>query len=282
MIIKPSPAKVNLFLQVLGKRQDGYHELATLMQKIDLSDQISFLAGGKEIQVECSDAQVSGGESNIAYKAAQVLFDHVSEHPGIKIIIQKRIPVAAGLGGGSSNAAAVLMTLNNLFGYRLELGELLKLGEKIGADVPFFLFGSSAWAFGKGERLVEAVGIPPLWFVLVNPRFEVSTKTVYEGLKLDPKIQLTKESLQFNIPKFSSVGEVVSGLRNDLEKVTLKLHPVLDELKKRLLAHGALGSLMSGSGPTVFGVFAEEKDAERAVGSIGQEGSWSVFKARSI
>ena len=281
--IETSPAKVNLFLQVLGKRTDGYHELATLMQAIDLQDELTFEPGGEGIRVECSDADLPGGASNIAFKAAKVFFDHVSDHPGVRIFIEKRIPVAAGLGGGSSNAATVLKTLNNLFGYGIGQSELLELAAKIGSDVPFFLFGSAAWAFGRGERLVDAPNLPPLWLVLINPRFAVSTREVYEGLNLKPKISLTKEGIKFNIPEFSSsVEDVVSGFRNDLERVTLTLHPVLADLKKRLLKHGALGSLMSGSGPTVFGVFAEEKDALRAAAALAREGSWSVFAVRSL
>ena len=282
MIEKSSPAKINLFLKVLGKRPDGYHELATLMQKIDLSDRISFLAGGKGIQVECPDSDLPGGEANIAFKAARALFSYVSDDPGIRILIKKSIPVAAGLGGGSSNAATVLSTLNEIFGYRLSRDELLGIGEKIGADVPFFLGDSAAWALGKGERLVEAVNFPSLWFVLVNPRFEVSTKMVYEGLKMDSKIQLTNNALQFNIPKFFSLQELIYGLRNDLEQVTLKLHPVLADLKKSLLHHGALGSLMSGSGPTVFGIFREKQDAMQAAEELGRKGPWLVFAAHSL
>ncbi len=277
-----SPAKVNLFLHVLGRRQDGYHELATLMQAIDLQDELIFELGGSGIRVECSDDQLEGGESNIAYKAAKVLFDHVSDHPGIKILIKKQIPIAAGLGGGSSNAATVLKTLNELFGYRLDQQQLIELATKIGSDVPFFLFGTAAWAFGRGERLVAAPNLPSLWLVLINPRFAVSTRDVYEGLNLKPKIPLTKEGIKFNIPEFSSVENLVSGLKNDLERVTLALHPILADLKKCLLKHGALGSLMSGSGPTVFGIFAEGKDALRAAAELGREDALSVFAVRSL
>ncbi len=277
MIHKASPAKVNLFLQVLGKRDDGYHELATLMQKIDLSDRMDFEPGGEGIRIECPGSRLPADESNIAFRAASALFARVSDHPGIRIVIHKQIPVGAGLGGGSSNAATVLMTLNDHFGYRLGSTELIGLGEKIGADVPFFLFDGPAWAFGKGEKLESAV-IPPMWLVLINPGFEVSTKSVYEGLNL----KLTKDSLKFNIPRFSSLQEIARGFRNDLEKVTLGLHPILADLKHLLAGCGALGTLMSGSGPTVFGLFEKEMDAEEAAAKMKKAGNWSVFKARSL
>jgi 4-diphosphocytidyl-2-C-methyl-D-erythritol kinase len=278
MIDKLSHAKVNLFLRVLGKRPDGYHELATLMQKIGLCDRISFVKGGKGIQIECPGSSLPVNESNIAYRAAKALFSHVSDNPDVRIIIEKGIPVAAGLGGGSSNAATVLTTLNDLFGYRLKREELIHLGEKLGADVPFFIYGSSAWAFGKGERLEPSEPIPPMWLVLINPGFEVSTKLIYDNLKMG----LTNGVLQFNIPKFFSLGDIASGLLNDLERVTLILHPVIKELKDLLIRHGALGALMSGSGPTVFGIYPDKRDAEKAAQAIKAGQNWSVFLTNSL
>lgn len=278
MISKWAPAKVNLFLQVLGKRPDGYHELATLMQKIELSDRILFEAGGRGIQIECPGSPLPADETNIAYKAAAVLFNHINDQPGIRITIEKRIPAAAGLGGGSSDAATVLKGLNELFGYNLNREELISLGEKIGADVPFFLVDGTAWAFGKGERLETAENIPAMWLVLVNPGFEVSTKSVYEGLKMG----LTKGGLKFSIPKFFSIQDIAQGLRNDLERVTLKRHPVLAQIKEHLVRCGAIGALMSGSGPTVFGIFTGQKEAEKSAAEFKRAGNWSVFAVQSL
>ncbi len=282
MIHRCSPAKVNLILQVLGRRADGYHELATLMQKVDLNDRISFRTGGKGTRIECPGGSLPVDESNLAHRAARAIFSRASDDPGIRIIVEKNIPIGAGLGGGSSNAATVLMALNELFGYGFGQAELMELGEKIGADVPFFIFADAAWAFGKGERLVSAGVLPAMWFVLVYPGFEVSTREVYAGLKMNSKMPLTKEELQFNIPKFFSLGDLAGGLRNDLERVTVTLHPVIADLKRMLLRYGALGSLMSGSGSSVFGIFSERKDAERAAEEIRREGSWSVFAAKSL
>jgi len=282
MIKKLSPAKVNLFLQVIGRREDGYHELATLMQKVDLYDRISFFTGGKGIQIECPDGTLPVDESNLAHRAADSIFSYVSERQGIRIVIEKKIPIAAGLGGGSSNAATVLTALNDLFSYGLRTGELMELGEKIGADVPFFIFSNTAWAFGKGERLVRVGPLPPMYLVLINPGIQVSTRDVYAGLNMKSKIKLTKEGLQFNILKFISLQDIACGLRNDLERVTISLHPIIAELKSSLLRYGALGSLMSGSGSTVFGIFSAKRDAERAAEALRKEGRGAVFVAQSL
>ncbi|MFB3925205.1 MAG: 4-(cytidine 5'-diphospho)-2-C-methyl-D-erythritol kinase [Syntrophales bacterium] len=278
MIVRKSPAKVNLLLHVLGKRQDGYHDLATLMQKISLYDEILFIPTGTGIKVTCPDSSLPEDERNIVYRAARALFSRVSESPGIEIVIKKRIPVAAGLGGGSSNAATTLVSLNELFRFNLSPHDLIEIGATIGADVPFFIFGNAAWAFGIGDRLEPAGKIPPMWFVLVNPGFEISTKMVYENLNLG----LTKEMIQFNIPKFFSLEDIAGRLWNDLERVTLSLHPALKELKGLLIENGALGSLMSGSGPTVFGVFAGRQDAEKAHRALSRREDLSVFTAHSL
>ncbi len=200
---------------------------------------MTFIPGGKGIRIECPGSSLPTDFTNIAYKAAAKLFSRTAQFPGIKIVIRKKTPIAAGLGGGSSNAAYVLVTLNDMFDFRLTRQELMDMGAEIGADVPFFIFGRTAWAFGKGERLKPAVGIPSMWLVLINPGFEISTKSVYGNLR----IQLTKKVLKFNIPKFLTLQDIARGVRNDLETVTMGLHPVMPELKRLLVRHGALGSL---------------------------------------
>ncbi len=277
-MIRYSPAKVNLFLQVLGKREDGYHDIATLMQRISLYDEMEFSLTGQDIVVKCPDSSLPENEDNIVYRAAQSFLSRASSSRGVEITIRKKIPVAAGLGGGSSNAATTFVTLNELLGRPFGEEELTGMGAEIGADVPFFIFGKTAWAFGIGDRLQEAKGIPDLWFVLLNPGFGISTKMVYEGLNLG----LTKEGIKFSIQTFQTAGDIARGLRNDLEGVAFRLHPVLRDLKKTLMNHGALGSLMSGSGATVFGVFADKKDALRAGEALERAGTWSVFTAHSL
>jgi 4-diphosphocytidyl-2-C-methyl-D-erythritol kinase len=278
MIVKQSPAKINLLLRVLRKREDGYHDIASLMQKISLCDEMIFLLTGDSIVVKCPDGSLPENEDNIVYKAAEALFSYTERNPGVEITINKRIPVAAGLGGGSSNAATTLTALNDLLGCGCSIRELMKIGSKIGADVPFFMFDNTAWAFGIGDRLQTADSIPFMWFVLVNPGFEVSTKKVYENLKLP----LTKGVIKYNIPRLKKVPQVVEELTNDLEQVTLKNHPDLIQIKEILVKYGALGSLMSGSGPTVFGIFENREKALKAEEGIKKEIVGSVFTVHSL
>ena len=184
MITKASPAKVNLYLRVLRRREDGYHDILSLMQRISLCDEMTFTPRAGGIVIRCPDSSLPEDERNIVYRAAAAFFSRIAAPPGVEITIRKKIPIAAGLGGGSSNAATTLMTLNELSGCPLTREELLEMGAKLGADVPFFIFGNTAWASGIGDRFIEAAPLPPLWFVLINPGFAVSTKWVYQGLNL--------------------------------------------------------------------------------------------------
>jgi 4-diphosphocytidyl-2-C-methyl-D-erythritol kinase len=281
MITKASPAKVNLYLRVLRRRKDGYHDILSLMQRISLCDEMTFTPSAGGIAIRCPDSALPEDERNIVYRAAASFFSRIVAPPGIEITIRKKIPIAAGLGGGSSNAATTLMTLNELSGHPFAREELLEMGSKLGADVPFFIFGNTAWVSGIGDRMVEAAPLPPLWFVLINPGFEISTKSVYQGLNL----RLTNRRINYSIPRFYTEGDVIRSLTNDLENVTLRLHPVLEQIKSLLLASGAGGALMSGSGPTVFGVFGDEESSFRAEKSLKQENRndlWSVFRAHSL
>ena len=280
MIKKLSPAKVNLHLRVLRKRGDGYHDIVTLMQRISLYDEMIFSLADHGIKLSCPDSTLPENENNIVYRAAAALLSRSSRSPGIHITINKQIPVAAGLGGGSSNAATALLTINELLGFHYSTEDLMKMGTKLGADVPFFIFRKTAWAFGIGDQLQAAENIPRLWFVLINPGFEISTKMVYENLNL----RLTKQAVKYKCPQFTSVDDLINGINNDLEKVTLVLHPILQHLKNLLLQNGACGALMSGSGPTVAGIFREEKEAAKAQDALASSGEkgWSVFGACSI
>lgn len=278
MIFRQSPAKVNLYLKVLRKREDGYHDLATLMQRINLCDEMTFALRTEGVSLRCLDANLPENEDNIVYRAAQALFSYVSHPGGAAITLKKQIPVAAGLGGGSSNAATTLIALNELLGSPCNQEELLHIGATLGADVPFFIFGRTAWASGIGERLEDACNIPGFWFVLVNPGFALSTKIVYEKLNFT----LTKDSINYSIPRFCKAGDVAAGLHNDLEKVSVSLHPELTGIKQHLLDRGAMGALMSGSGPTVFGLFATEDEAKTAAADLKRISSWSVFVARTL
>jgi len=266
-----APAKVNLILDVLGKRPDGYHDVAMLMVRLSLHDRVTVrLLDDGDIAATCPGPALAAGEENITVRAARLFLDHTGMQTGVAIAIAKRIPVAAGLGGGSSNAAAVLLALDELLGTGLPRSELRMLGARLGADVPFFLCGEmAAWATGIGERLEPWRGLPPCHLVLVNPRFAVSTAWVYQNLGLTHLRHMSK------IPRFpEKVGELTQFLHNDLETVTSSRHPEIAVIKGRLLQMGALGVLMSGSGPTVFGIFAGRSTAQQVAAELARGTGW--------
>ena len=275
-----APAKINLFLRVLGKRADGYHDIASLMQKITLYDELTFTLKPSGINLDCPGSDLPTSEDNLVFSAAQSIFAYANYPSGVEIKLTKKIPLAGGLGGGSSDAATTLMALNEICSLGLKKNELLMLGAKLGADVPFFIFGNTALVSGIGDQLKAVQNIPELNFVLINPQFPLSTKMVYDNLNL----RLTREKINYSIPRFFALGDVIRELHNDLEEVSLKLHPELNNLKQILLCHGALGALMSGSGPTVFGIFPDEKSAKKAVNAVEKEVSsaCAVFFARSL
>ena len=280
MIVKLSPAKVNLHLRVLAKRADGFHDISTLMQRISLYDEMTFAPAARGITLSCPDSTIPEDHGNIAYRAADAFLSRLADPPGIHITIRKKIPVAAGLGGGSSNAATTLLAMNDMMGLHYSNEDLREIGKKLGADVPFFVFARTAWASGIGDRLRAADNIPQLWYVLINPGFEISTRTVYESLNL----RLTKRAVNYKCPVLRGVNGIVKGLRNDLERVTLTLHPILRYFKNLLVQNGALGALMTGSGPTVMGIFRDEEGAMRAEKALENTGKneWSVYRASSI
>jgi 4-diphosphocytidyl-2-C-methyl-D-erythritol kinase len=273
-----APAKINIALHVCGRRSDGYHDLAMIMQKISLYDRLHLtLTEASGVVVHCPSVPLAIGQENIAARAAKAMLCRSGRHCGVEISIDKAIPIAAGLGGGSSDAAAVLHGLNEMLELGLSPVELRAEGVKLGADVPFFLFAGTAWATGVGDRLAAFGPLPPVWYVLVNPDFAVSTAWVYGNL------QLTSPGAEIKLPKFPKTAQNVAGLlHNDLEAVTLSRFPQLAQLKERLLRAGALGALMSGSGPTVFGLFAEEAVARSAAAELAADGSLKVFVAQPV
>jgi len=279
-MLRYAPAKINLLLRVLRKRPDGYHDLASVMQQISIYDEIEYSLQQKGITLHCPGTDLPTNEQNLIYRAAQAIFNHTGYQNGVAIVLNKYIPSAAGLGGGSSDAATTLMTLNELCSLGLSKPELIKLGAKLGADVPFFIFGSSAFATGIGDKLQTLPDLPQINVVLINPTFPLSTKTVYENLNL----ALTKKKNNYSIPRFYALGDVVRELHNDLEAVSLKMHPELNDLKQMLMKEGALGALMTGSGPTLFGIFADEKSAKEAREAILRKvsGECLVFFAQSL
>ena len=267
-----APAKVNLCLHVLGRRDNGYHELAMLMVPLAFGDTVKIVLREEPgIEVDCAGVELPPGEENIAARAVRYMLERTEYAGGVRVDIDKQVPVAAGLGGGSSDAASVLCGLNRLLGLGLQQDELMEIGVGLGADVPFFVRGETAWATGIGERLETVENLPPAWYVLVNPGFAVSTAWVYGNLGLTTPGAPTK------MPRFSGqIDEIAALLHNDLEAVTAVRYPELAEIKGLLLEMGALGALMSGSGPTVFGLFEDEATARRAATELSKKLEWRV------
>lgn len=265
-----APAKINYRLDVLSRRPDGYHELRMIMQQISLCDDISLeLCDQPGITVTCGTAGVPDGPDNIAWKAARAILDRSNEPVGVHIFITKRIPAAAGLGGGSSDAATVLMGMNQLLELGLSKQQLMEIGVTLGADVPFFIFGTTALAEGIGEKLSPLPPLPSAYVLLVNPGIPVSTAWVYRSL------QLTNRPSPTIIPQlFGGIDDIIPLLSNDLETVTIPAFPVIADIKRRMMQHGAIGAMMSGSGPTVFGLFSCREQAEQARAAITTGTTW--------
>ena len=281
-----SPAKVNLRLEVLDKREDGYHEISSIIQPIALYDKVTLKVeeGDEWIKVDCNHPEIPSGRGNIAFRAAEAVSKSVDFKGNVTIGIEKNIPVAGGLGGGSSDAATVLEGLNELLGEKLSSDELLKIGVTLGADVPFFLLGKNSLVTGIGE-ILEEIYLPRFWYILINPGFPVSTRDVYQDSILD----LTKESVDISIKGSKKYLEspvfINKLLRNDLEKVVVNKYPEVKRIKNILVEKGALGSLLSGSGSTVFGLFLEEDQARKAYEWLlkdVEENGWTIFFARGL
>ena len=273
-LVVPSPAKINLFLKVVGKRPDGYHEIVTLLSRIGLFDTVVLTFGEPSIRVECPHPAVPEGPDNLAHRAAASFFQALSLDDGVGIFIDKVIPVAAGLGGGSSNAAAVLSGLNHGYGSPLDIDKLMEIALGIGADVPFFLFKHPAVARGIGENLEPYEGLEQCSTVLVCPRFEVPTAWVYKNLKLT----LTNLEKNFKIRCLKThFSRSKDFLFNDLEQVTAERFPEIRLIKNGLRDLGAEVALMSGSGPSVFGLFKDVRQAANAVEAMKLRGDWDTF-----
>lgn len=277
-----SPAKLNLRLDVLGKRRDGYHDVRMLNSAISLYDDVEIEVIDKGIEVECEDdPAVPSGEQNIVYSATKEIMAYSNKNVGVRIKIKKRIPSGAGMGGGSSNAATVIKGLNDLLKINLSNDKLIAIGLRFGADIPFFLYGSPAIATGIGEDLAKVKRMPKIPFVIASPNVNVSTKSVYD--KYDEPQERKKDDS--SLPEtFATKKAIVKHLKNDLESVTVKQFPIVQELKDLMIKYGALGAQMTGSGPTVFGIFADKDKADKACKKLESksDGRWKVFLAENI
>ena len=275
-----SPAKVNLHLEVLEKRADGYHEIQSLMTRIDLFDEIEIRPGGQGVRLMAEGEAIPGGPENLACRAAQLFCRETGVPGNFEVRLKKNIPVAAGLGGGSGNAAAVLLSLNELYPKRLEWSSLLDLGSRLGADVPFFLFQKSALARGKGDRLTAAKIPEGLGFLLLVPPFRVSTPWAYDAFD-----QITGGKTKGGTlleESYPTLSVLLPVLKNDLEIPALSRYPEIGRKKEELLRLGAKGTLMSGSGPVTFGLFPSKEDAETAGKKLNLPEAWKFIIARGI
>lgn len=258
-------AKINLGLDVVRRREDGYHEVRMIMQTIHLYDRLDIKRtkeSGIQIQTNLSFLPVN--ENNLIYKAAKLLMDEFSITDGVSVKLDKRIPVAAGMAGGSTDAAAMLFGMNRLFSLGLTKRQLMERGVQIGADVPYCIMRGTALAEGIGEELSPLAPMVKCPVLIAKPSISVSTKFVYQNLKLDdttvhPDIDLLIEDI-----KAKNLHDIAAHMGNVLETVTIPNYPVIDEIKKHMLSNGAVGAMMSGSGPTVFGLFDDEATAKKA------------------
>lgn len=283
-----APGKINLGLRIVGKRDDGYHLIDTIMVPVSLYDEIEITKGRKvsgakprsrRLIVTCDHPDVPGGEKNIVYQAADLIMRSGKIEQLVRIHIRKQIPLGAGLGGGSSDAAATMLGLNRLFHVGYSAKKLKALAISLGADVPFFIDRRPARARGIGERLSPIPSLPRVWVLIVYPGFSVSTAWAYGKLPVKLTKPIANTSITRLIEKPIDVGKL---LVNDLEVVTLARYPRIGHLKAKLIAGGAEGALMSGSGSAVFGVFNSRKRAMRAAGQFIKGEGVQAFLVRIL
>lgn len=253
-------AKINLGLDVLGKREDGYHEVRMVMQTIGIYDRLILTKiPEEEIRITSNLAFLPVNENNLIYKAIKLLKDEYHFPGGVSVDLNKFIPVAAGMAGGSTDAASTMFGVNRLFGLNLSMGKMMELGVRLGADVPYCVMRGTALAEGTGEKLTRITPVPHMWILIAKPQINVSTRLVYEqldmgGIQKHPDIDGIIRAIEAQ-----DVVRIAQSMGNVLENVTVPLYPVIETIKQDMLSHGAINAMMSGSGPTVFGIFPDEQ-----------------------
>ena len=253
-------AKINLGLDVLGKREDGYHEVRMVMQTIGIYDRLILTKiPEEEIRITSNLAFLPVNENNLIYKAIKLLKDEYHFPGGVSVDLNKFIPVAAGMAGGSTDAASTMFGVNRLFGLNLSMGKMMELGVRLGADVPYCVMRGTALAEGIGEKLTRITPVPHMWILIAKPQINVSTRLVYEqldmgGIQKHPDIDGIIRAIEAQ-----DVVRIAQSMGNVLENVTVPLYPVIETIKQDMLSHGAINAMMSGSGPTEFGIFPDEQ-----------------------
>lgn len=272
-----TPAKLNIRLKVTGRRKDGYHDLVSIMVPIDLSDLLEVsVIRERRIDLTCEGFPVPSDEGNLVARAARSFLAETGFSGGVFVKLRKNIPVAAGMGGGSSDAAATLLALNDIFEHPLSASQLHGIAAQLGADVPFFLYCRPSLARGIGEILEPLKQWPKIWYVVVSPRLGISTAWVFSRLKLE----LTEGEYEYIIDFLKKDAIAVSDLlENDLEKVTSAKYPIINMIKRNLMDAGAEGAMMTGSGPTVFGLFYSGDRARSAKSELCSMDLGHVFVA---
>lgn len=265
-------AKINLGLDVVRRLENGYHEVKMVMQTVGIYDELDFVKTDGGIVVTTDSGELPTDESNLIYKAAKLMLERFGVSEGLRIHLRKKIPIAAGMAGGSTDAAAAMKAVNEIFSLGCTPEELMEMGVTIGADVPYCIMGGTALAEGIGEKLTRLPDAPPCHLLVAKPNLHVSTKYVYEhldaaGISKHPDIDGMVKAI-----REGSLEGVLERMENVLESVTIPAHPVIADIKKRMKDFGARESLMSGSGPTVFGIFERREQAEEAYEAIRKEG----------
>ena len=276
-----APAKINVILRILDRRADGFHNLWSIMQTVALEDevQIRVRTDRQDIRLTCDAAHLVVDQSNLVYRAAAVVLARAKQSVGLDIELRKRIPMGAGLGGGSSDAAATIIGLNRLLQLEWSPAQMADAGQMLGSDVPFFLFAPSAFVTGRGETVRPVVVEGARWVVLVNPGFEVTTKWAYQELAATRTVVTPLSPALRELDRQSRVSwvQLIATAENDFEAPVFAAHGKLREIKRNLQAHGAEIALLSGSGATVFGVFADEAHARLAQAQFARENSMKTF-----
>jgi len=268
-------AKINLSLDVIAKRDDGYHDIRTIMQTVKLCDNIIMSIEGKTLELECNTDKVPLNNANIAYRAAKVFIAKYGITEGIKINIEKNIPVSSGLAGGSADAAAVLNGLNELFGHIANEDDLMNLGCELGCDVPFCIKGGTVLAEGTGIILTQLASLPRAYILIVTPDIEISTHWVYENFNSEVITERPDTEILLEYIKKGKIDLLARNMVNVLETVTAIEYPIINKIKIKLADNGSLGTIMSGSGPSVFGIFPDKRLVNKAYKACLAEG-WNT------
>lgn len=270
--VRKAYAKINLGLDVIGRLENGYHEVKMIMQNVGIYDVLTLTKIPEGIVVTTDNGELPTDDNNLIYKAAKLMLENYNISQGVKMHLEKNIPIAAGMAGGSTDAAATFWGMNELFSLGLPEEKLREIGVKVGADVPYCIMGGTALAEGIGEKLTRLPDAPDCCLLVAKPDINVSTKYVYEhldaeGVEEHPDIDGMMEAIYQG-----NLEGIVDRLGNVLEVVTVKKYTIIEDIKKEMLSFGAMGSLMSGSGPTVFGIFEKEEDARKAMEHIKESG----------